>query len=62
MPNRNTVDEREKYDHSGHSTQRRQEGDLKAPGSSSGRAPSRGKEPNRGKEKFPASQPVTRPR
>jgi hypothetical protein len=56
MPNRNTVDEREKYDHSGHSTQRRQEGDLKAPGSSSGRAP------NRGKEKFPASQPVTRPR
>ena len=28
MPNRKTFDEREKVDHSGHSTQRRERGDL----------------------------------
>jgi hypothetical protein len=28
MPNRKTFDEREKVDHSGHSTQRREKGDL----------------------------------
>jgi hypothetical protein len=37
MPNRNAADEREKYDHSGHSTQHQQRGDLKPPGSGAAR-------------------------
>jgi hypothetical protein len=55
MPNRNTDNEREKYDHSGHSTQRRQEGDLKAPGSPAGPASDPTNTPR-------ANQPVPRPR
>jgi hypothetical protein len=39
MPNRNAADEREKYDHSGHSTQHRQKGDLKPPGAGSAGEP-----------------------
>jgi hypothetical protein len=54
MPNRNADNEREKYDHSGHSTQRRQEGDLKAPGSPAAPAPDRTNTPR-------ATPPVTRP-
>jgi hypothetical protein len=31
MPNRESFDEREKYDHSGHSTRKKEQGDLKTP-------------------------------
>ncbi len=55
MPNRNADNEREKYDHSGHPTQSREESDLKAPGSSAGRVADRGAQPR-------ANRPVTRPR
>jgi hypothetical protein len=55
MPNRNAHDEREKYDHSGHSTQNRQESDLKAPGSPTRSVPDPG-------TKARAKAPVNRPR
>jgi hypothetical protein len=55
MPNRNADNEREKYDHSGHSTQRRQESDLKAPGSSTRSVPEPGTKPR-------ANPPITRTR
>jgi hypothetical protein len=36
MPNRNAFVESEKYDHSSHSTTRRQRGDLQPPGGGAG--------------------------
>jgi hypothetical protein len=64
MPNRNAVDEREKYDHSGHSTLRRQEGDLKAPGNESSPVPTRGNARGdaRANDKIRATRPTPRPR
>jgi hypothetical protein len=55
MPNRNADNEREKYDHSGHSTQSREESDLKAPGSPPSSVPESRTKPR-------AIPPVTRPR
>jgi hypothetical protein len=39
MPNRNTLNDGEKYDHSSHSTTHSQQGDLKPPGAGTGTQP-----------------------
>jgi hypothetical protein len=59
MPNRNADNEREKYDHSGHPTQSRQESDLKAPGSPPRSVPDPGAKTG---AKPRANQQATRPR